>query len=93
MDPSNVLSQDSLRQISPEKLQFLLEMAQKSRGGSPQDMLGALMAASSAAQKSGVSFDPGESSLIIEALKQNMSEADRKKADMILGMMKNRRKG
>lgn len=91
MDPSLLLNNAQLKNISPEKLKFLMEMTQKNSGSTPQDMMAALMAASSAAQKSGVSFDSNESNLIIEVLKQNMSPADRQKADLILNMMKRNR--
>lgn len=91
MDPSLLLNNAQLKNISPEKLKFLMEMTQKNSGNTPQDMMAALMAASSAAQKSGVSFDSNESNLIIEVLKQNMSPADRQKADLILNMMKRNR--
>lgn len=91
MDPSLLLNNAKLKNISPEKLQFLLEMTKKGSGSTPQDMMAALMAASSAAQKSGVGFDSDERDLIIQVLKQNMSEADQKKADMILNMFKRNR--
>ena len=90
MDPSLLLNNANLKNISPEKLKFLMEMANKSSGSTPQDMMAALMAASSAAQKSGVGFDSNERDLIIEVLKQNMSKDDQKKADLILSMMKGR---
>ncbi len=91
MDPSMLLNNAQLKNISPEKLQFLLEMTKKGSGSSPQDMMAALMAASSAAQKSGVGFDSDERELIIEVLKQNMSREDQKKADLILNMFRKNR--
>ena len=91
MDPSILLNNAQLKNISPQKLQFLLEMTQKKSGGTPQEMMAALMAASQAAQKSGVDFNSGEQDLIIEVLKQNMSEADQKKADLILNMIRKNR--
>ena len=90
MDASILLYNANLKNISPEKLKFLMEMANKSSGSTPQDMMAALMAASSAAQKSGVGFDSNERDLIIDVLKQNMSKDDQKKADLILSMMKGR---
>ena len=92
MDPSFLLNNPQLSNISPDKLKFLTELANQSHGSSPQDMAASLMAASSAAQNRGVNFEASEMNLIVEVLKQNMSESDRKKADMILGMMKNRKR-
>ena len=92
MDPSFLLNNPQLGNISQDKLKFLMELANQSHGNSPQDMAASLMAASAAAQNRGVNFEPSEMNLIVEVLKQNMSESDRKKADMILGMMKNRRR-
>ena len=92
MDPSLLLNNPQLSNISPEKLQFLMEMANQEKGTSPKDIASALMSASADAQKKGVGFDNTETDLIVEVLKQNMSEAERKKADMILAMMKNRKK-
>ena len=91
MDPSFLLNNPKLNNISPEKLQFLMELASKQKGDTPKDMASALMAASASAKKQGVGFEPSEMDLIVEVLKQNMSEGERKKADMILSMMRNRR--
>ena len=92
MDPSILLNNPHLKNISPEKLQFLMELAGQDQGASPKDMASNLMAASAAAQKKGVGFEASEMDLIVEVLKQNMSEGDRKKADLILSMMKGRKK-
>ena len=92
MDPSFLLNNPNLSNISPEKLQFLMELANQEKGTSPKDMAAALMSASTAAQQKGVGFEPSEMDLIVEVLKQNMPESERKKADMILSMMRSRRK-
>ena len=69
-----------------------MELANQEKGSSPKDMASALMSASAAAQQKGVGFEPSEMDLIVEVLKQNMPESERKKADMILSMMRSRRK-
>lgn len=92
MDPSFLLNNPNLTNISPEKLQFLMELASQEKGSTPKDMASALMSASAAAQKQGVGFEPSEMDLIVDVLKQNMPEGERKKADMILTLMKCRRK-
>lgn len=92
MDPSILLNNPQLNNISPEKLKFLMELAGQEKGSNPRDMAAALMAASAAAQQKGFGFDNAEMDLIVEVLKQNMPESDRKKADMILNMMRSRKK-
>ena len=92
MDTSFLLNHPQLNNISPEKLQFLMEMANQEKGSSPKDMASALMAASAAAKSKGVGFDSSEMDLIVEVLKQNMSDDEKKKADMILHMLKMRKK-
>ena len=87
MDFSNLLNNPQLNQISPEKLQFLLGLANQPQTSSTVDLASSLMAASAAAKNKGVGFDPSEIELIVEVLKQNLSEADQKKADLILSMM------
>lgn len=91
MDPSILLNNPQLKNVSPEKLQFLMEMANKEKGVSTKDMVAALMATSSMAKNKGVGFNSSETDLIVEVLKQNMNENDKKKADMILGMMKKKK--
>ena len=90
MDFSNFTSPPQFQSISPEKLEFLKEMAKGEQGKTPNELFSSLSGISSAAQKKGISFDSGETSLIIEVLKQNMSEAERKKTDMILSFIKNK---
>lgn len=92
MDPSLLLNNPMLNNISPEKLQFLMELANQNQASTPKDMMSALTAASSAAQNKGVSFDNSEADLIVEVLKMSMPEGERRKADLILSMMKKNRK-
>ena len=91
MDPSSFLNNPMLNGISPEKLQFLMEMASKDNGTTPKDMADSIMSASGNAKEKGLNFNSAESDLIIEVLKQNMNEKERKKADLLLSFMKNRK--
>ena len=43
----------------------------------------------STAKKEGIEFSENERDMMINILKQNMSEEERKKTDMILSLMKN----
>ncbi|MFP3154521.1 hypothetical protein LQZ18_08860 [Lachnospiraceae bacterium ZAX-1] len=92
MDPSFLLNNPQLKNISPEKLKLLMEFSQKDPKRSPKDMANSILAASTSFKEKGVGFDSGETDLIVEALKQTMSEEDKRKADMILSMMKSRRR-
>lgn len=92
MDPSLLLNNQQLKNISPEKLRLLMELSQKNSSNNPKDMMSSLMAASNSFKENKVEFENNETDMIIEVLKQNMSEGDRKKADMILSMMKTRKK-
>lgn len=65
-------------------------MANQQKSTTPKDMMSSLMSASTTAKEKGVKFDSSETDLIVEVLKQNMSDSDKSKADMILNMMRKR---
>ena len=69
--------------ISPEKLNFLMQFANQ------KEMASELSQAASTAKKEGIEFSENERDMMINILKQNMSEEERKKTDMILSLMKN----
>ena len=88
MDPTLLLKNPALTNISPDKLQFLLDFAQNNQSKNPKEMIPIFMAASKAAQSNGIQFDSQETSLILEIMKQNMSEEEKKKADLIINIFK-----
>ncbi len=94
MNPQDLWKNLGLSGISPEKLQFLMELAQSSQGipSTPKDMAASLKNASESFQKEGVRFSDSEQSLIIEALKQGMPPQEQRKADLILKMMRGMRR-
>ena len=49
-------------------------------------MMAILMSAKASANKQGMNFSGDEMNLIVEILKQQMSDDERKKADMIISM-------
>ena len=51
-----------------------------------------LMAAKASASDKGVEFSSDEMNLLMEILKQNMSEEERRKADLIISMFKKNKK-
>lgn len=78
--------------ISPEKLNFLLQFANQQHSGNAREMASELTKAASAAKSSGIEFSDSERDLMIDILKQNMSDEERRKTDMILSLMKNMKK-
>lgn len=78
----------ALNDISPEKLQFLMDFASNNADTKDaKSMASTVMNAANNAKQNGMTFSNTETTLLIELLKQNMSEAERVKADKILQMM------
>ena len=91
MNPSDLLNNPQLQDISPEKLARLKELAQNtpSPNGNPKEVAASLKDASETAKKEGLDFSVGERDMIIEVLKQSMSPQEQKKVDLLMQMMKN----
>lgn len=85
----------ALNNISPEKLQFLMDFAANNQGGGgdAKSMASVLMNASSNAKKQGMTFSNTETELLLEIFKQNMSEEERNKTDKMIQMMRMFSKG
>lgn len=78
----------ALNDISPEKLQFLMDFASNNTDTKDaKSMASTIMNAANNAKQNGMTFSNTETTLLIELLKQNMSEAERVKADKMLQMM------
>lgn len=78
----------ALNDISPEKLQFLMDFASNNTDAKDaKSMASTIMNAANNAKQNGMTFSNTETTLLIELLKQNMSEAERVKADKMLQMM------
>ncbi len=94
MNPQDLLNNPQLANISPEKLQFLMELAKNNspNASTPKEMAESIKNASENVKKEGVSFSPNERDLIIEALKQSMPPQEQKKVDLLMQMMKTMRK-
>lgn len=91
MNPNVLLNNPALKNISPEKLNFLLQFAQENSNKNPKDMIPLFLAASASAKKKGMTFSGTESALILEIMKQNMNDEEKKKTDMILNMFQAKR--
>ncbi len=92
MDQSFFQNNPLFQDISPEKLQFLMNFANANKPTNTKDMAPFLMSAMQDAKQEGVSFSPDETDLIIEVLKQNMSPEEQRRADMIVALMKKNRR-
>ncbi|MCI9003639.1 MAG: hypothetical protein HFH39_00010 [Lachnospiraceae bacterium] len=94
MNPQDLLNNPQLANISPEKLQFFMELAKNSspNGSNPKEMAESLKNASTQAKNQGMDFSSNERDLIIEVLKQSMPPQEQKKVDLLMQMMKTMRK-
>jgi len=92
MDISDLLKQGNMGNISPEKLNFLLQFANQQHPQNAKDMASELTKAAGTAKSNGIEFSSSERDLMIDILKQNMSEEEQKKTDMIISLMKNMKK-
>ena len=92
MNFDDVFTAQNTNGISPEKLAFLKAMSARQSGGNAKDMKAALMSATNAAQKQGVSFNESERDMMLEILLKNLSPEESKKARGMIQMMKRMKK-
>lgn len=88
MDLSFFKNNPALESISPQKLQFLMEFAQKNQTTKKQDLLPLLFAASSTAKQQGISFNDTEKSLLIDLIRQQLDVPEQQKLDRMLRILK-----
>ncbi len=86
MDPSFLNNNPNLNGISSEKINFLMDFASKNQTKSPREMLPLFLAATTSARKQGLEFSSNETSIILDLLKQNMNDEERKKVDYIVSV-------
>lgn len=75
-DMINTLKQ---RGISPEKLAMLMDFADQSKEKNPKDLVPFFLRSAQSAGEKGMDFSDDETSVILDVLMPNMSEADKKK--------------
>ncbi len=93
MDNNIFQNNNAFQNLSPEKLQFLMNFANMKKPTQMQEMMPFLLSSMNQAKKENISFTPSESDLLIEMLKQNMSPEEAAKIDKVLMLMKQRRSG
>lgn len=92
MDSNIFNNNENFANISPEKLNFLMQFAAQNKSGDAKQMSNMIMGAVNAAKQEGIQFTPNETDMIIEVLKQNMSPEEQRKAEQILMLMRNMKK-
>ena len=68
--------------LTPEKLNFLMNFANAKKPTQMQEMMPFLMASMNQAKKENIQFTPKETNLLIEILKQNLSPEEAKKVEV-----------
>ncbi|MDD6057106.1 MAG: hypothetical protein PUB98_02420 [Clostridiales bacterium] len=91
MDYDFLANNPLLQNMSPEKLQFLMNFASADKPTNINEMMPFLLSAMSNARKKDIQFTNPETELLISILKQNMSPEEAGKADKIIKLMKDRR--
>lgn len=81
-----------LKNISPEKLEFLMNFASAEKPNDIKDMMPFLLGTMNSAKKQNIQFSDPETELLVNILKQNMSPEEATKADKIIKLMKDRRR-
>lgn len=84
---NNIFNNPLFQNLSPEKLQFLMEFQNQQKPKDAGSAAPYFMNTMQKAQDKGIQFTQDESSLLIQLLMQNMPEADRRKAEMLLMML------
>lgn len=79
-----------LNGMSPEKLQFLMNFASSKKPNDIKEMMPFLLGTLNTAKSKNIQFTGPETELLVNILKQNMSEDEAAKADKIVKMMKDR---
>lgn len=77
-----------LKEISPEKLEILENIVGESRAKSAKELIPFFLAASKEANSRGINFSDSETSIILDVLKQDMTEEEISKIETIKKLAK-----
>lgn len=88
MDNNIFQNNPAFKNLSPEKLAFLMNFANSKKPTQMQEMMPFLMSSMNQAKKENIQFTPSESDLLIEILKQNLSPEEAHKVDMMMRIMR-----
>lgn len=81
----------AFRNLSPEKLAFLMNFANTKKPAQLQEMMPFLMSSMNQAKKENIQFTPSETDLLIEVLKQGLPPEESKKVDMAMSLMRRKK--
>lgn len=76
-----------LKGMDPEKLNFLMNFAQKDKPSNMKDAMPFLLANMNIAKKQNINFSKPEIQLIAELLSKDLSPAEKSKVNRIMSMM------
>lgn len=77
-----------LRGIDPLKLKIIMEIKEKSKNKSMEELLPQIMQINSELNRRNMNFSKSESELLMEVMQESMSPAEKAKFNMIKGFMK-----
>lgn len=80
-----------LNNMSPEKLQFLMNFATAKKPATINEMMPFLLSSMNSAKKQNIQFTEPETELLVQVLKQNMSPEEAAKADKIIKLIHERK--
>ena len=84
----NIFNNPLFQNLSPEKLQFLMNFQKQQIPNNTTTANNILMNTMNEANKKGIQFTQDESSLLINLIMQKMPESERQKAQLLLSMLK-----
>lgn len=77
-----------LKGIDPLKLKIIMEIKEKSKSKSMEELLPQIMQINSELNRRNMNFSKTESELLMEVMQESMSPAEKAKFNMIKGFMK-----
>ncbi|MGN0439071.1 MAG: hypothetical protein ACI4F4_11145 [Lachnospiraceae bacterium] len=86
MNFQSFISTPEFNQLHPVKQQIIKELANNRNMSSPEAMLPQLMSINKELKKRNLSFTKQETTLLINLMKSDMSPAEQKKVDVLLGL-------
>lgn len=85
------MNHPAIKNIDPRKLAFITQFVNETEGKPVEKALPVLMATNAKMKAMGLTFTQQESDLMTDILTRDLSEADKKKIEMVKMMMANRK--
>ncbi|MBQ7359195.1 MAG: hypothetical protein IJY10_01055 [Lachnospiraceae bacterium] len=84
----NWMQDDAIKDISPEKLEFLRELVEGGQGKSQKEMMMFVMRSMKNAKAKGLTFQPAELQVLMDTVRKYSSPEDLAKVDELLNQHK-----